>query len=126
MSNGIITIAVSSSIPSAPDSGHVKLRVDSLGNLYAGLSTGETQLVNAVKQSGSQVITTGATTVAVVFGTAFPSIPSTPGAMIVEKAASGDANVFPASIDTITTTGFNVNLSSPAPAGAKLHWKFEL
>jgi hypothetical protein len=65
-------------------------------------------------------------TVAVEFASAFSAVPDTVLNPTVLKANSSDENVWCLSVDTITETGFNANLSGPAPAGAKLLWYAQL
>ena len=75
-------------------------------------------------QNGNIPLSANTTTIPVTFSLNFPSIPTTPGAMIIKKANSSDDNIFVASIDSVTVSGFNVNLSGPSPVGAILYWSF--
>jgi len=61
----------------------------------------------------------GATTIPVVFSPALAVVPLHIFAPIQVKSAPGDDNVPAVSIDSITTNGYNINLSGPAIAGHK-------
>jgi hypothetical protein len=70
--------------------------------------------------SHSRVVTapeTGTTVVYMAFAPVLSSAPSYVGNPVIKKVSADSDNVFAVSVDSITTGGYNVNLSGPAVAG---------
>lgn len=78
---------------------------------------------NLIGRRGVSAIGNGVEYLDVTFSTAFAAAPNLAGTPCVEKASTGDANVFCTGVASLTASGFRAYFSAATPnANYTLHW----